>query len=134
MMTASSSPGFSAGSGGSEEKVRIVEKMYLPGWSVSLVARWHGIGAGQLFTYRQLVAQGALIAAGASEEAVPASKYRALCAQVSKHQRLFDKKTMEAEILREAVSRAAGSNCYCARPTSAPRRPSYVRAQTQSAS
>lgn len=33
-----------------EEKVQIVEKTYLPGMSVSLVARRHGIGAGQLFT------------------------------------------------------------------------------------
>jgi len=54
-----------------EEKVRIVEKTYLPGMSVSLVARRHGIGAGQLFTQRRLMAQGALTAAGADEEVVP---------------------------------------------------------------
>lgn len=33
-----------------EEKVLIVEETYLPAMSVSLVARRHGIGAGQLFT------------------------------------------------------------------------------------
>ena len=65
-----------------EEKVRIVEETYLPGMSVSLVARRHGIGAGQLFTWRRLMAQGALTAAGAGEEVVPASEYRALQAQV----------------------------------------------------
>ncbi|MEG3091875.1 transposase, partial [Sphingomonas sp. PB1R3] len=86
-----------------EEKVRIVEETYLPGMSVSLVARRHGIGAGQLFTWRRLMAQGALTAAGAGEEVVPASEYRALQAQVSELQRLLGKKTMEAEILREAV-------------------------------
>ena len=32
-----------------EEKVRIVEETYLPGNSVSLVARHHGIAANQLF-------------------------------------------------------------------------------------
>ena len=49
---------------------------------------------------------------------VPASEYWALQAQVSKLQRLLGKKTMmEAEILRETVSRAAGQkNCCCARP------------------
>ena len=100
-----------------EEKVRIVEETYLPGMSVSLVARRHGIGAGQLFTWRRLMAQGALTAAGAGEEVVPASEYRALQAQVSELQRLLGKKTMEAEILREAVSWAAGpKNCCCARP------------------
>ncbi|TCP31922.1 transposase-like protein [Sphingomonas sp. BK235] len=91
-----------------EEMVRIVEETYLPGMGVSLVARRHGIGAGQLFTWRRLMAQGALTAAGAGEEVVPASEYRALQAQVSELQRLLGKKTMEAEILREAVSRAAG--------------------------
>src|SRR3954452_20771165 len=43
-----------------EEKVRIVEETYLPGNSVSLVARRHGIAGNQLFTWRRLMAQGAL--------------------------------------------------------------------------
>ena len=88
--------------------------------SVSLVARRHGIGAGQLFTWRQLMAQGALTAAGAGEDVVPASEYRALQAQVSELQRLLGKKTMEAEILREAVSRAAGPRKLLLRSTSLP--------------
>jgi transposase len=88
--------------------------------SVSLVARQHGIGAGQLFTWRRLMAQGALTAAGAGEEVVPASEYRALQAQVSELQRLHGKKTMEAEILREAVSRAAGPKKLLLRSTSLP--------------
>ena len=54
-----------------EEKVRIVEETYLPGNSVSLVARRHGIAGNQLFTWRRLMAQGALTAAGAGEEVVP---------------------------------------------------------------
>ncbi|HKG76596.1 MAG TPA: transposase [Beijerinckiaceae bacterium] len=33
-----------------EEKVRIVEETYLPGNSVSLVARRHGIAGNQFFT------------------------------------------------------------------------------------
>ncbi len=103
-----------------EEKVRIVEETYLPGMSVSLVARRHGIGAGQLFTWRRLMAQGALTAAGAGEEVMPASKYRALQAQVNELQRLLGKKTMEAEILREAMSRAAGPKKLLLRSTSLP--------------
>lgn len=39
-----------------EEKVRIVEETYLPGHSVSLVARRHGIAANQLFAWRRLMA------------------------------------------------------------------------------
>ena len=99
-----------------QEKVRIVDETYLPGHSVSLVARRHGTAANQLFAWRRLMAQGALTAAGAGEEVVPASQYRALESQVRGLQRLLGKKTMENEVLREAVTRAAGSkNCYCAR-------------------
>lgn len=103
-----------------EEKVQIVEETYLPGMSVSLVARRHGIAGSQLFNWRRLMAQGALTAAGAGEEVVPASEYRALQAQVSELQRLLGKKTMEAEILREAVSRAAGPKKRLLRSTSLP--------------
>jgi len=100
-----------------EEKVRIVEETYLPGMSVSLVARRHGIGGNQIFTWRRLMAQGALTAATAGEEVVPASEYRALEAQVRELHRLLGKNAMKNELLREAVSRAAGSkNCCCARP------------------
>ena len=90
-----------------EEKIRIVEETYLPGMSVSLVARQHGIAANQLFTWRRQMTQGALTAASAGE-VVPAAEYRVLEAQVRELQRLLGKKTMENELLREAVSRAAG--------------------------
>src|SRR5215211_2154362 len=88
-----------------EEKVRIVEETYLPGNSVSLVARRHGIAANQLFTWRRLMAQGALTAAGAGEQVVPASELRAAHHQIRELQRLLGKKTLENEILREAVGR-----------------------------
>jgi transposase-like protein len=50
--------------------VRIVEETYLPGNSVSIVARRYGIAGNQLFTWRRLMAQGAFTAAGAGEEVV----------------------------------------------------------------
>ena len=71
-----------------EEKARIVEETYVPGMSVSLVARQHGIAPNQLFAWRRLYAEGALSAVGAGEEVVPASDYRALQSQVRELQRL----------------------------------------------
>ncbi len=53
-----------------------------------------------------------MTAAAAGEEVVPASEYRALEAQVRELQRLLGKKAMENELLREAVSRAAGPKMY----------------------
>jgi transposase len=67
------------------------------------------------------MSQGALTAATAGEEVVPASDYRALEAQVAELQRLLGKKTMENEILREAVSRAAGPKKLLLRSTSLPK-------------
>jgi transposase len=51
--------------------------------------------ANQLFTWRRLVAQGSLTAAGSGEEVVPASDYRALHNQVRELHRLLGKKTLE---------------------------------------
>ena len=87
-----------------EEKVRMVQETYAPGMSVSLVARQHGVAPNQLFTWRRLYAEGALSAVGAGEEVVPASDYRALQQQVRELQRLLGKKTLETEILREALA------------------------------
>ncbi len=55
------------------------------------------------------MAQGALTAAGAGEEVVPASEHRAALQQIRELQRLLGKKTLENEILREAVERVTGS-------------------------
>ena len=104
----------------SEEKVRIVEETYLPGMSVSLVVRQHGISGSQIFTWRRLMAQGALTAAGAGEEVVPASEYRALQSQIAELQRLLRKKAMDAGILREAVCRAADPKKLLLRSISLP--------------
>jgi transposase len=91
------------------EKVRMVEETFAPGMTVSLVARQHGVAPNQLFTWHRLVAQGSLTAAGSGEEVVPASDYRALQNQVRELHRLLGKKTLEAEILKEALEHAAGS-------------------------
>lgn len=85
------------------EKVRMVEETYAPGASVSSVARQHGVNPNQLFSWRRLAAEGAYTAAAAGEEVVPASEYRALQQQVRELHRLLGKKTLEAEILKEAL-------------------------------
>src|ERR1700720_3965131 len=91
------------------EKVRMVEETFEPGMTVSLVARRHGVAPNQLFTWRRLVAQGSLTAAGSCEEVVPASDYRALHNQVRELHRLLGKKTLNAEIPREALKHATGT-------------------------
>ena len=83
-----------------------MEATYAPGATVSLAARQHGVAPNQLFTWRRLTAQGALTAAGAAQEVVSVSELRALQAEVRELQRLLGKKTLETEILREALEQA----------------------------
>lgn len=84
--------------------IGIVEETYLPGNSVSLVARQHGIASNQLCIWSQLMARG-LTAVIAGWGDVPASDYRVLEAQARELQQLFSKKRMENEIMREARRR-----------------------------
>ena len=85
------------------EKIEIVEETELPGMSVSYVARKHGISPSLLFKWRRLYREGALAAIDANEPVVAASEVKHLKKQVRELQRLLGKKTMEAEILKEAI-------------------------------
>jgi transposase len=86
-----------------EEKLRMVEETDDPGKSVSLVARRYGLAPNQVFKWKRLIRQGSLSAVTADEEVVPTSEYRALQQQMRELQRVLGKKTMEADILREAL-------------------------------
>jgi transposase len=89
-----------------QEKAALVKETYEPGMSVSLVARKHGISASQLFNWRKLEREGALVAVHSGESVVPASELAAARAQIAQLQRMLGKITMEVEILREAVELA----------------------------
>src|SRR3974390_3325676 len=103
------------------EKVRMVEETCEPDMTVRLVARRHGVAANQLFTWRRLVAQGSLAACDSGEEVVPASYYRTLQNQVRELHRLLGKKTLEAEILKEALEHATGAKKHLRLPPSPPK-------------
>jgi transposase len=81
----------------------MINETYLPGSSVSLVARRYGIHPCQLFTWRRLMEQGALEGIAAQEELVPKSVVKELEKRVADLERLVGKKTLEIEILREAI-------------------------------
>jgi transposase len=89
------------------EKLSMVSETREPGATVSLVARRRGVSPNQLFAWRRLAEQGALTATQAEEEVVPASTFRAQQEQIRELQRLLGKKTLENEILKEALDIAA---------------------------
>jgi transposase len=86
-----------------DEKLAMVRETFEPGKTVSMVARLHGINPNQLFQWRKLHQDGSLSAVSAGEEVVPASELADALKQIKELQRLLGKKTMENEILREAV-------------------------------
>lgn len=90
-----------------QEKAALVRRTYEPGMSVSLVARQEGVAASLLFQWRKLEREGALTAVSAGESVVPASELAAARAEIAKLQRVLGKKTLENEILKEAVEYAA---------------------------
>jgi transposase len=71
--------------------------------SVSSVARKYELAPSLLFRWKRLLAEGGRSALGADEAVVPASEAKALQARVRELERLLGKKTLETEILREAV-------------------------------
>lgn len=98
------------------EKAALVRKTYESGMSVSLVARQEGVSASLLFTWRRLEREGALVAVGAGEAVVPASELAAARAEIAKLQRVLGKKTLENEILKEAVEIAAAKKWIARSP------------------
>ena len=86
-----------------EEKIRMVDESRRPGMSVSYVARIHGVAPSQLFTWRRRMAEGSREAVRADDDVVSAAEVRELRRQVRELQRVLGKKTMESEILRDAV-------------------------------
>jgi transposase len=86
-----------------EEKRALLEEAEHPGSSVSAVARKYGVNPNQLFHWRKLMREGALVAVGADDHVVPASEVKQLKAQIRELERLLGKKTMETEILRDAI-------------------------------
>jgi len=85
------------------EKHQIVQETYQPGATVSYVARKHGICPSQLFTRRRMMASGALTGIKSEEEVVPMSEVIELRKRIRQLERALGQKTLDNEILREAV-------------------------------
>lgn len=91
------------------EKVRFVEETMQPGMTVSAVARIHGLLPSLLFGWRRRMAEGGQVAVQADDEVVAASRMRALEARVRDLERLLGRKTLEVEVLKEALAAAVAA-------------------------
>ena len=84
----------------------IIEETYESGESVSAVARRHGVAANLVFRWRRLMNEGGSIAVSSDESVVGNSEVRKLEDRVRDLERLLGRKTMEVEILKDALDKA----------------------------
>jgi len=99
-----------------KEKRSMVQEAESPGMSVSSVARKYGIHPNQLFRWRRLMYAGALCPVKAGGEVVPATELKALRKRIRELERLLGRKTMEVEILKEAIAIAREKKLLLRRP------------------
>jgi len=86
-----------------QQKKAMVEEAEQPGNSISSVARKYEVNPNQRFKWRRLIHEGALQAARSEEPLVPLSEVKQLQKQIRELERLLGKKTMEVEILKDAL-------------------------------
>ena len=88
-----------------EQKLAVVAETMQPGMSISYVARRHGLSPSLVFRWRRLMTDGGREAVRADDEVVSASDARRLEERVRELERQLGRKTLEVEILKEALER-----------------------------
>ena len=88
------------------QKIAMVEEAMQPGMSVSYVARKYDVSPSQLFNWRRRMTEGGKEAIKADDYVVATPEVRKLKKQIRELQRVLGKKTLENEILRDAVQLA----------------------------
>ena len=89
-----------------DQKLRLVEETMEPDMMVSAVAWMHGVSPSLLFGWRRRMAEGGKAAIQANDEVVAASRLRELEGRIRDLERLLGRKTLEIEILREALAKS----------------------------
>ena len=86
-----------------EQKLAVVAETMQPGMSISYVARRHGLSPSLVFRWRRLMTEGGQQAVRADDEVVPAADLRRAEERVRELERLLGRKTLEVEVLKEAL-------------------------------
>lgn len=86
-----------------DQKLAVLAEAAQPGMSISFIARKHGISPSLLFGWRRRMTEGGKEAVRADDEVVASAEVRALEKRIRELERVLGKKTLENEILREAV-------------------------------
>jgi len=85
------------------EKLRIVEETLDGRSSISVVARRNGVGANLLYRWRRLMLEGGSVAVTDDDDVTSNRVVREMEARIRELERQLGRKTMEVEILKEAL-------------------------------
>ena len=88
------------------EKLRIVEETMFEGESISAVARRNGVAPNLLYRWRKLMLEGGSIAVAADDSVTGNKTVRDMEARIRELERQLGRKTMEVEILKEALDKS----------------------------
>jgi transposase len=86
-----------------DQKLAVLAEAAQPGMSISYIARRHGISPSLLFGWRRRMSEGGKEAVRVDDEVVGSAEVRALEKRIRELERVLGKKTLENEILREAL-------------------------------
>jgi transposase len=86
-----------------EQELAVVAETMQPGMSISYVARRHGLSPSLVFRWRRLMTEGGQEAVRADDDLVPAADVHRLEERVRELERQLGRKTLEVEILKEAL-------------------------------
>lgn len=91
-----------------QRKLELVRLTYLPGNTVSSVARSYGIAPALLFRWRSLDKQDGLTAIETGQSSVPAKQYAEAIDEIKRLQRLLGQMASDNALLREVVEIMTG--------------------------
>ncbi len=86
-----------------DQKLAVLAEAAVPGMTISYVARRHGISPSLIFRWRRRMTEGGKEAVRADDEVVAGAEVRALRKRIRELERVLGRKTLENEILREAI-------------------------------
>jgi transposase len=86
-----------------DQKLAVLAEATEPGMTISYIAHRHGISPSLVFGWRRRMTEGGKEAVRADDEVVAREQVRALEKRIRELERVLGKKTLENEILREAL-------------------------------
>ena len=88
------------------EKLRIVEETLEDHASISIVARRNGVAPNLLYRWRRLMLEGGSVAVTEDDDVTSNRVVREMESRIRELERHLGRKTLEAEILREALDKS----------------------------